>query len=170
MKHLFFTLLLALALPFNLSAQEEFELPDDIILKEKEDYKAHEGTIVNACKWLEENPIGTQQPKRRVVNGFVMKYAEGSPKVTINISENLLALFMKNGDLLCVYYARYCTNYLSNDSTKEADLILASLKSVITAYNSAKIKVKDKKMEAIKNMSEADLIKYVDEKLLIKKK
>ena len=115
-------------------AQSQFDLPQNIELKTKEDYAKYESTMIDASKWLESTDFDKDDEKRKRINDFVVKWVSGSPTVTINLDEPLAKLTEKNPDLLAIYIARYSRYMIEN---KTAPSNFYATKAALTAVSKA---------------------------------
>jgi len=118
-----------------ISSAQDFEVPKDPP-STKEEFVKSEKDIINAARWLEGTPIGTQMDKRTKVNAYVIAWITNSPTVTVEVRSSILKLFDKNPQLLAVFmagYTRYCLE--NNYSTDALKANTAGIKSVINCYN-----------------------------------
>jgi hypothetical protein len=114
---------------------QEFELPKNYKLVKAEDYDTYAQDFVKAAKWITETPLSEETTKRTKTYAFIMKWLEGSPKVTISLSQDI-ATFMESSDCLFVYMAGWGAYCVKNDDYKN-DLKgnVAGIENVISFYN-----------------------------------
>lgn len=151
MKRLYAPFLLCMATLFTTAAfAQDFEAPVDATLDTKEDYVKYEKDVIKAAKWLESTPILKDDPKRTLVNLFVLKWITGSPTVTVTMRPVALDLVDKNPQLLTVFMASYTRYVLENNYSKD-DLkgYLAGIKSIINLYNLGGDIKKDKDLQKV---------------------
>jgi len=123
-----------LAVPVSSFAQD-FDVPDNVVMKTKEDYPKYEKDIINAAKWLESKPIGVEKEKRKQIDGFVLRWLMGSANVNVSYTPFLMKLFDNNPQYLPIYMAAACRNCLENNYSKDSlQATVAGIKSVITCY------------------------------------
>jgi hypothetical protein len=123
-----------LFLSINLHAQN-FEVPQNVSFKEKEDYTRHEQAVIAAAKWLETNKIGEDMDKRTQINAFVVQWVTGSPTVSISIDKYVMDLTENNPHLLVVFLAGYSSYVLENNYTKDkVKSYTAAVQAVINCY------------------------------------
>lgn len=130
-------------------AQTVFEVPA-YSFRKPADYAKYEADIVKAANWLEENPLGKSIDKRKEINTFVLEWLMGTDKVTISLSEKLLAYTEKNPDLLGVYMASYARYELAHpESESDVDAIKAALLSIAAVYENSPTHEKEKALEKL---------------------
>lgn len=118
-----------------ISAAQDFEVPANLP-KTKDEFVRSEPDFIAAAKWLESNPIGTQELKRRNMNRWVIAWLTKSPTVTVAIKSFVGKLYYKNVQLLMMFmagYSRYCLE--NNYSSDQLKANTAGVKSVITCFN-----------------------------------
>lgn len=146
-------------------AQTDFELPDNIKLKSKEDYSKYESDFINAAKWLEETDLNKETEKRQKVNAFVIEYVSGSPTITIEISSQIGKLYEDNPQLLAIYLASYGRHSLENKDATKFTSTKAAVVSMMNVYKKG-IKIsKNKEMDKIIKLSDEKLDDYIKTKL-----
>lgn len=101
MKKLFSILMFSF-LTFSLVAQE-FEVPKNYVLKEKEDFSKYESEVLKGIDWLIQTPSNIQPEKRKEINSFVMTWLTGSPDVIIDINPKIVSFMNPNVDLLMIF-------------------------------------------------------------------
>jgi hypothetical protein len=112
-----------------------FEVPD-YQPATKDEFVKSEPDFINAAKWLESTPIGTQMDKRKKMNAWVLVWITNSPTVSIEIRASVIKPFEKNPELTLLYmagYARYCLE--NSYSTDKLKCNTAGIKSAINCYN-----------------------------------
>jgi hypothetical protein len=134
-KLLLFCLAFALTGVTTVRAQAGFEVPQNVVLKNKADYAKYEQAIVSAAKWLEETDLNKEPEKRQTVNAFVLHWISGSPIITVDINERLAKIYGKNLQLLAIYLASYARNYIENKTTAtKFSATKAGLLSMMNVY------------------------------------
>jgi len=112
---------------FNLVAQE-FEVPKNYILKQKEDFSKYESDVLKGIDWLLQTPLNTQPEKRREINTFVMTWLTGSPDVSIDIKPEIVSFMKPNADLLMIFMCGWTKYSLETKDCKNK--IMGSQKGV----------------------------------------
>ncbi|MFN4314320.1 MAG: hypothetical protein ACK4E0_08510 [Chitinophagaceae bacterium] len=163
LKILTLSLLFSFFCVTGLHAQNNFELPSNVVLEAKEDYAKYETAMVDAAKWLEETDLGKEPDKRQEVNAFVLQWVSGSPTVSVEINEHLSKIYGKNIQLIGVYLASYCRHYIENKGTAtKASATKAALTSMMNVYKKGIAIKKSKEMDKlIKQAEEGKLDEYV---------
>jgi hypothetical protein len=152
------------------SFAQEFEMPEDFVVVEKEDYTKYEQKIIEASKWLQAVPFNEQKNKREQVSYFVVKWVNGSPTVTVELMPVIMDFNSKNNGMLVLYMAA-CSQYVleNNYSTDVRAKHKAALKAMMTVYQTGKGIKKDKKMDKlIKADTEGKLNEWLDQNMKMK--
>jgi hypothetical protein len=162
MKKLF-SILMFTILTFNLVAQE-FEVPKNYVLKQKEDFSKYEGDVLKGIDWLLQTPINTQTEKRKEINTFIIAWLTGSPDVSIEIKTEIVSFMKPNADLLIVFMCGWTKYSLeTKDYKNKIKGNLSGIEAVIEFYvkNKENLK-KDKNVEKyIKLKEEGKLEDYI---------
>ncbi|MCZ8020508.1 MAG: hypothetical protein O9302_08310 [Cyclobacteriaceae bacterium] len=162
MKTIKLTLILTV-LSFGTFAQT-FEIPN-YKLQNAEDYDTSENDIVNCVDWLMKTPINDQVDKRKDANAFLMKWISGSPKVHIEIKQEIVT-FMDSPDLLMIFigtWAKYSIE--SKDFNNKINGTMTGIESVIDFYTKNKGQIsKNKGVEKYIKMKEKGTLKEYVEK------
>jgi len=133
-------------------AQTQFDLPQQIQLKSKEDYARYETTVIGAAKWLESTDFDRYMDKRNQINDFIIKWVSGSPNVTVNLDEPLARLTEKNPELLALYVASYARYTLENKrSPSNFYATKAGLTSISNVYKKGIDVSRSKLLEKLKD-------------------
>jgi len=137
-------------------AQSEFNLPENISLKDKDDYAKYEKVVIQAANWLEKTDMDQDPEKRKKIDAFIIKWVAGTPAFTLNLDDPVSILTDKNPELLAVYIASYARNILENK--KEAsnfNATKAALKSITFVYK--------KRIDVSRNMELEKMGKFTSE-------
>ncbi len=158
MKKLF--ILLAPMFFFLLSSQSHaqviFDVPVDYKLDKPKDYDQYEDEVILASKWLEETDMDKETEKRKEVNAFVLNWVQGSPKVSVLLSAELMEVMKKNEPLLIIYMGSFTRYKLEHkDDTSDFNATKYAVQSLISIYK--------KGIEMKKNKEMAEMIKYNEE-------
>ena len=151
----------------NLSAQtEEFQVPDNYVLKAKEDYPKYDSAMIGASIWLENTDLDKAKRKRIEVNTFVFQWTQGVPYLNIDIPAGIIDIYGKNDELLLIYMAGYSRYYLEHKATAtKLDETKAGLISIIKVYKKGIAIKKSRAMEkAVQAYDENKLDDYVKDK------
>ncbi len=165
MKNIKFITVTILFLISQITLAQNFELPQNIQLKNKSDYAKYKNPIVNAINWLENTPIKEQTAKRTKVKNFVMQWIMGTPMVSIGLQSFQMELTKKNPELLTSFLGGWTKFELENPSEKNNTIKanLAGFKSLMKVYANNKgngIK-KDRTIEKIIKMKPSNLEKWI---------
>lgn len=138
MKKNFFVsiwLISSLLLVKYVNAQADFKLPENINLKNKEDYAKYEKLVIQSAIWLEKTDMDKDVDKRKKIDAFIVKWVAGTPAFTLNLDEPVYILSDKNPELLAIYIASYARNILENKKeSNNFSATKAALKSITYVY------------------------------------
>lgn len=164
-KTLLFCCVFALTSAITAQGQTKFEVPQNVAMNTEADYAKYEKAIIDAAKWLETTDLNKETGKRQEVNAFVVQWITGSPTVTVDINENLGALFENNTQLLGIYLASYTSNFLEQKSVAtKFSAVKAGLTSMMSVYKKGIEINKNKTMDQlIKLTAEQKLDQYINE-------
>lgn len=162
-KVLLLSSIFALASVMTVQGQTKFEVPQKVELNTEADYAKYEKSIIDAAKWLEATDLNKEAEKRQQVNGFVLQWLSGSPNVTVDINEQLGALFENNAQLLGIYLASYTRNFLEQKSAAtKFSAVKAGLLSMINVYKKGIDISKNKEMDQLLKLNDAQLDNYIN--------
>ena len=133
MKRTFFLLLFSLFIT-GLFAQE-FEVPENVVLKNKEDYAQYEDEFIHGFNWLIATPADQEIVKQKQVNAFLLMWLTGSPNVSVEIREDVLTFMESSPDLLMVFlggWGKYALESKDYDNMVAGNL--AGLNAVMDYY------------------------------------
>lgn len=151
------------------SWSQTFNIPDKVKLEVAEDYVKHEQRIVECINWLENTPMSEEADKRLMANAYLMKWATGTPTVTIEMQAFQIDLAKKNSELLIIFMGGWIKYAIENPDDKdnvEAGNI-SGINSLIKVYSANKgngLK-KDKRIEKLIKMDASELQNWVAEQL-----
>ena len=158
-----FSILIFSFLALNLVAQE-FEVPKNYILKQKEDFSKYENEVLKGIDWLIQTPLNAQPEKRKEINTFVMTWLTGSPNVTIDIKPEIVSFIEPNADLIMIFMCGWTKYSLeTKDYSNRIKESQKGVEAVIEFYikNKENLK-KDKNVEKyIKLKEEGKLEDYI---------
>lgn len=161
-----FTLTLFVA---QLSWSQTFNIPDNVKLEVAEDYVKHEPLIVECVNWLINTPMSEESDKRIMANAYLMKWATGTPTVTISMQSFQVDLTTKNPELLMIFIGGWIKYAIENPEDKDNVEAgnLAGINSLIKVYTANKgngLK-KDKRIEKLVKMNASELQQWVAKQL-----
>jgi len=158
------TLIFSLFVSTSLLAQE-VEIPNDLKLENKEDYKKTEQLVLSSTEWLLKTPISESPAKRKKINAFLMKWMSGSPTVSIELVSGIVPL--ECADCLMTFMSGWTKYSLENDYSKnKVDCAFAGAENAIEFYEKNKSELgKNSDMEKlIKRKKKGKLKKYITSK------
>lgn len=160
------TLLKSLVLFSLMSCSAALYAQSDELLEEvpetEEEYAASEQRVINTINWLENTPINEDMDNRRTQTLLFIDWMNGSPSVTITINSSIAVFTKVNPELLITFMGGWAKYTLENDYKKdELKCNLAGVKSVIAFYKNGNGLKKDKKVEKLLKMNDAELEAWV---------
>jgi hypothetical protein len=171
-KSIKFACLLFLQITFinTITIAQQLRLPLNYKLEQKEDYAKYEKVIVDCVNWMESTPLDEQAPSRKDAYAFLFKWVEGSPTVTISLTAGLTKFTDKNTDLLFIFIGAWTKYVIENPAQKENYEAgnLVGLKSALKYYEKNRENgiVKDKTIEKLLKMTDAELAVWVKKNLM----
>lgn len=144
--------MLALYLPVK---AQNYEVPKNYSLVNKEDYAPFEQDILKTISWLAQTPWTIDVDKRHEANAFLLKWLMGSPDVSVEVSSVEMLLTKKNPELLMTYmgtYAKYVIEHKGTPDMKTARI--TAIRAIIDKYNAEPTRVKDKAIEKLIKIDE----------------
>lgn len=164
-----FIALLLTILFIQTSYSQEFTIPNNLKLESAEDYTNSESDILNCIHWLENTPVNQDSEKRTLANAFLMRWATGTPTVTISMESYQLDLVKKNSELLINFMGGWIKYVIENPSEKDnmQGGNIAGIKSLVKVYAANKDEgmKKDKRVEKLLKMDESELQNWVVKQL-----
>jgi hypothetical protein len=119
----------------SVNAQDDFTLPENISLKDKEDYAKYEKLVIQAALWLEKTDMDKDTDKRKKIEAFIIKWVAGTPAFTLSLDVPVSILSDRNPELLSLYIASYARNILENKKeSNNFSATKAALKSITFVY------------------------------------
>lgn len=154
---------------FAIQAQE-FEVPKDITLEEKEDFEKYKPVVLRCIDWLAKTPINQELGKRDEANRFLLTWLAGTDQVNVDITIILRDVVRKNPNLLMTFMAGWAKYELNNPSTDRdvVELNKAAILSCIEVYefNLENGFRRNRKLEKLnKRNSEGKLDQWISKKL-----
>ena len=117
------------------NGQADFSLPENISLKNKEDYAKYENLVIQSAIWLEKTDMDKDPDKRKRIDAFVIKWVAGTPAFTLNLEDPVSVLTDRNPELLALYIASYARNILEDKKgSSNFTATKAALKSITSVY------------------------------------
>ncbi|OOQ57938.1 hypothetical protein [Mucilaginibacter pedocola] len=136
-----------LANALNTSAQS-FDVPKNYVLKTKDDYARYEPEIIKTANWLQQTPWKQQPVKMEEANQFLLKWAKGTPVVTIRLIEAVMDLSDRNPQLGFVFmaqFSKYALEHREGFDTNKANI--AAIRAVIEKYRAEPTHKSDEDIE-----------------------
>src|SRR3978361_1966855 len=100
MKKILLTLLIVIT---GLAAfSQSLPQTDSVTLVTKEDYRAAEPVVLQACNYLLSTPSDQNNPSRLKAGQFIFKWMEGTPDFTFTMGQNILSYIEADLDLMSV--------------------------------------------------------------------
>ena len=96
------TILLLLSTATALQAQE-FEVPQNYVIRTRDDYVKYEKDIIRCFDWLMATPANKESEKRMDAGAFMMKWLSGTPYLTVDVQPKIVNFMDVNPDLLLIF-------------------------------------------------------------------
>jgi hypothetical protein len=133
---------------------QEFKVPEDISLENKEDFAKYKMDVLKCIDWLAITPIHEDVEKRAEANRFLLTWLAGTDEVSIGISIIIKEVVRKNPDLIMTYmggWARYALNH----SSIKPDIVALNKAGIISSIEVYELNLtngfkKNKKIEKLK--------------------
>lgn len=126
--------LFLLVAAFTASAQS-FDVPKNYVLKTNDDYARYEPDIIKTADWLQQTAWKSQPEKMEQANQFLLKWANGTPAVTIRLVEAVMNLSDRNPQLGFVFMAQFSKYALEHKGRFESiDANIAAVRAVVDKY------------------------------------
>lgn len=156
-----------LLLAAKMLTAQSFDVPKNVVLKDKDDYAKYEKDMINAATWLRDTPLNEQEAKRKEVSQFVILWLTGSPTVDVELGTAVLDFEKKNTGMMVVFMAASARYSLENNYSKDKTAKnRAALLDLITVYKSGKGISKDKKMDKLVKMeAEGKMDEWIKENM-----
>jgi len=103
-------------------------------LKTEEDYSKYESEVIDKINWLMKTPLGENPKERQEINTFLLQWMVGSPKVSLEVSENIVT-YVDCADCLMIFmggWVKYALETKDFDNKLMGNL--EGTKSVIKFY------------------------------------
>lgn len=157
-------MILAGLLVSTLIYAQEFEVPENYVLKKAEDYAKYESDIIKCVDWLMATPLNEQKNKRQDAGAFLVAWLTGSPNVSIEIKQEIVT-FIGSPDLLLIFMGGW-TKYALESKDFE-DMVAgttAGIEAVMDFYTRNKAYLeKNKEVEKyIKMKTKGTLKDYIE--------
>jgi cellobiose-specific phosphotransferase system component IIC len=152
MKTAFFTLLIAV-LSFNAFSQT---LPPiaNVQMTTKEDYRAKDSLALQVANYVLSTPSNENSVDRLSAASFLLKWMDGTPDYSFELSQNVLQYFQKDIDLMSVYMACMTAYALQNHAKDAKTITLNAVKLFVTYIDKSSNNVK--MTSKLKKLSEAN--------------
>jgi hypothetical protein len=157
---------LAICIAIQLTSQE-FEVPENYQLNEKEDYVKYEEDVLRAIDWIYATPIHSDKEKEKAVHGFIIKWITGSPSVSVDVKPEVVTFIETNPELMLIFmygWTKYAIETKDNSKLKGS---LSGIEAAIDFYTkNLKELEKDKNVEKyIKMKEKGSLEEYLEKKV-----
>ncbi|MEO1654511.1 MAG: hypothetical protein AAFU64_13280 [Bacteroidota bacterium] len=144
---------------------QEINIPQDIKLKSKDDFKKSEALLLKSIDWYLNTPLSQEPAKRKEISTFAIKWMTGSPLVSIELVPGIVP--MDCAECLMAFLGGWTKYSLENNYSKDKiEGALAGLESTIVFYQKNKTELGKKSdiEKLIKQKEKGKLRKYVESK------
>jgi len=135
-KNLVFAFFISLVTFCYQAKAQEFEVPENYVLKETADFEKYEKDIIACANWIENAPLNKDEQKRTEANSFLIQWLTGTKTVNINLNADITTkYFDKNTQFIVIFMAGWARYSLENNySTDQQKGYYEGFKSVINVY------------------------------------
>ena len=136
----------------QVSAQT-FKLHENYEFKEARDYVRAEEAVIESIEWLAKTPVNKEVETRKEVSAFVLKWAQGTSKLSLDLGSYTSSFSKKNPEMLVAFISG-CARlalYGSDRTISKLEMNKAGVDEVIKVYQLGGAK-KDKNIEKLISM------------------
>lgn len=153
---------------------QDYPVPAEYNMKEKEDYKPYEPIVKATIDWYLAQSLNSDPKKRQEANAFFMKWMTGTPDVSINLNLDmgLGEIIKQNAELMMPFIMGWAKYSLDNEYSKDGVLgYKAGMEALVAYYNKNKgFLKKDKNVEKYAKLIEKGKLEEEIRKTLEKAK
>ncbi len=168
MKNIFLTIFSFFFFSSFIAVQNSWNPPKNYVLKDSADYDLYASDIVAAASWMETAKFKPSDTKWMQAEKFAFQWGNGSPKVSIALTETLMKeACKKNKEFMFVFMCGYCANdIVTQYNASDLNNHLAGYRLIFKVYQNAAKKSKDKKLEKLIAMdNKNELSEYIEARL-----
>ncbi|MBD1364063.1 hypothetical protein IDJ77_09610 [Mucilaginibacter sp. ZT4R22] len=115
---------------------QNFDVPKNYVLKTRDDYAKYEPDIIKTADWLQQTPWKAQPQKTEEANQFLLKWAKGTPAVTIRLVEAVMNLSDRNPQLGFVFMAAFSKYVLEHKEDRDPNNAnIVAVRAVVKKYS-----------------------------------
>ena len=137
----------------RIASAQSFDVPKNYIFKTRDDYARYEPEIIKTADWLQQTSWRAQPQKMEEANQFLLKWAKGTPAVTIRLVEAVMNLSDLNPQLGFVFmaqYSKYALEHKEGLDTNQANI--AAIRAVIEKYHAEPAHKRDNDIEYLMDL------------------
>nr|WP_294943590.1 hypothetical protein [uncultured Mucilaginibacter sp.] len=127
---------------------QSFEVPKNYVFKTRDDYSRYETDIIKTADWLQQTPWKAQPQKTEEADQFLLKWAKGTPAVTIKLIEAVMNLSDRNPQLGFIYmaqYSKYVLEHKQGFDINNANIV--AVRALIAKYKAEPLHKPDEDIE-----------------------
>ena len=113
---------------------QDFTVPN-VKFDSTSDYALYNKDIVQCFNWLMSNPCNEDLGKRDSASRFLDNWIEGTPTITVTISQDVITYIDTSPDLVLIFMGGWVTNALSSDDYSNETGSLAGTLAVLRYYS-----------------------------------
>lgn len=117
------------------ASAQSYDAPKNYVLKTRADYARYEPDVIKTADWLQQTPWKSQAQKAEEATQFFLKWAKGTPAVTIRLVEAVMNLSDRNPQLGFVYmaaFSKYVLQHKSGFDPNNANIV--AVRAVVDKY------------------------------------
>ncbi len=117
------------------ASAQSYDVPKNYVLKTRDDYAKYEPDVIKTADWLQQTPWKAQPQKTEEANQFLLKWAKGTPAVTIRLVEAVMNLSDRNPQLGFVFMAAFSKYVLEHKDDRDPNNAnIMAVRAVIDKY------------------------------------
>jgi hypothetical protein len=136
------------------ASAQSYDVPKNCVLKTRDDYAKYEPDVIKTADWLQQTPWKAQPQKTEEANQFLLKWAKGTPAVTIRLVEAVMNLSDRNPQLGFVFMAAFSKYVLEHKGDRDPNN--ANIKAVRAVIDKYKAEPSHKPDDDIEHLIELD--------------
>lgn len=99
--------------------QAQFSHLKEVKLQSAEDFNEYAEQVLDCSDYLLLTPYDKKDVERQVATDFIIRWIQGSPQFSLNVSENIKLLTEEREDLLGLYMTCYAKQILEKEGDYE---------------------------------------------------
>jgi hypothetical protein len=133
-----FSVLILVSL-FGVLGFSQPDLPDDYKLETTEDFQKYQPAAEAAMRWLLETPVSQGAAVNKQLNGFVLQWIKGNPKIEADPRLEMIGPMIKRGyqygpEMMLIYQSAMAMAEIQNLPLTRGQKHLVGVQAMLDAY------------------------------------